>query len=105
MHTGRSAALAEAARLREQGAIVVTAQLEAPGIVHAGASFGRLAPEHSETGVSENAPASSGTGVPEQLERQAHRLADGESVRYGGHVYGVFLGFFERDEGNGKVQR
>ncbi|ASS67857.1 MULTISPECIES: ATP phosphoribosyltransferase regulatory subunit [unclassified Paenibacillus] len=77
---GRERALAEAIRLRGQGAAVVTACMEAPGIRHGEAQGS------------------------EEPERNALRLADGESVKYGGLVYGTFLPFFDgnQEEGDGR---
>ncbi|MGN7457852.1 ATP phosphoribosyltransferase regulatory subunit [Paenibacillus pasadenensis] len=76
----RERALAEAGRLRGEGAVVVTALLEAPGVAHGAQA------------------RAAGAAAGERLERKARRLPDGESVRYGGQTYGVFVPFFNDEE-------
>lgn len=83
----RERALAEAGRLRGEGAVVVTALLEAPGVAHGAQA------------------RAAGAAAGERLERKARRLPDGESVRYGGQTYGVFVPFstMKRQERGGTM--
>lgn len=83
-NAGRRRAFAEANRLRESGAKVVTALLEAPGV------------RHSDEPVTSGDRQPAAAGV-EQIDRKVRRLPDGESVSYGGQAYGVFLPFFEEE--------